>query len=649
MSFKARAMVVCVVAVVLLAVLLLFHSPKKDNISEFDRLMNEDNAKYLANRGEFDRLMGDAQTERKCQELEGQGRERERTSINDTHSYDVATDCWRKAADEGFAKAQFRMGTLYKEGKWIEKDYAQAVKFFEKAAEQGNLRAAVELGISFELGLGVEQSNEEAFKLYLQAAEKETPNLGWGVIAVNAACFAGRMYSLGKGVERNFVEAEKWFQKGGGFWYCKERLDRLLPGEILHNSNYVALTNFDEIHLSRQRGFFGGPVYSVTVNDEGRVTYKGQERVKRIGTATATLSAKQLAGLLEAVNAVEYPVLSQNNYSGECSSDSTYAKTSVTVGGKEYSINHYHGNCSAGTGLVSGFERSIDEIVGVEQWIGTPRERHMLSPDYRNQQRELCSKAMEKKDLRLLNVYADLGSAVAQYVLGSLYLDGEFNQEPDLSKAIEWFLRAATQGNDDAQAKLGDIYKQGKSLDSREEAYFWHALATTPDRHDYSGAQDEIAKYLSQERLHLLEKRIEEWDPKIETPSETESEEVLSKWLVGPANQGDVQAQLNLGILYRANHFGFNIKVDGIKSFQWLRKAAEKNNREAQRWLAVLHEGAPGVPRDMKEIYFWYSLSSDGGNDKHLASVARTAAGNLSPQEKADVDSRVMKWNLEHP
>ena len=43
----------------------------------------------------------------------------------------------RQSADQGFAEAQFGLGTLYEDGKGVEKSDAVAMAWYRRAAEQG--------------------------------------------------------------------------------------------------------------------------------------------------------------------------------------------------------------------------------------------------------------------------------------------------------------------------------------------------------------------------------------------------------------------------------------------------------------------------------------------------------------------------------
>ena len=52
-----------------------------------------------------------------------------------------AVRLYRKAADQGFANAQYNLGTMYANGQGVKHDFGEAVRWFHKAAEQGHEQA----------------------------------------------------------------------------------------------------------------------------------------------------------------------------------------------------------------------------------------------------------------------------------------------------------------------------------------------------------------------------------------------------------------------------------------------------------------------------------------------------------------------------
>ena len=86
--------------------------------------------------------------------------------------YAEAVKWYRKAAEQGLARAQTWLGSCYYYGNGISQDYAEAVKWFRKAAEQGDASAQTWLGICYYNGEGVSQDYAEAVKWYRKAAEQ---------------------------------------------------------------------------------------------------------------------------------------------------------------------------------------------------------------------------------------------------------------------------------------------------------------------------------------------------------------------------------------------------------------------------------------------------------------------------------------------
>ena len=95
-------------------------------------------------------------------------------------------------------------GAGYKEGRAAlkAKNYELALKEFRKAADQGHARAQFRLGYMYEKGLGVRQNDEAARKWYLLSAEQDNAR-GQHRLA--------RLLRKGLGGPLDLVEAYKWY------------------------------------------------------------------------------------------------------------------------------------------------------------------------------------------------------------------------------------------------------------------------------------------------------------------------------------------------------------------------------------------------------------------------------------------------------
>ncbi len=72
------------------------------------------------------------------------------------------------------------------------------------------------------------------------------------------------------------------------------------------------------------------------------------------------------------------------------------------------------------------------------------------------------------------------------------------------------------------------------------------------------------------------------------------------------AEQGDAQAQFNLGLMY---HGGLGLPRDEAAAVVWYQKAAESGYYQAQIYLTVGYkEGWFGLPKDPGKAYYWEGM-----------------------------------------
>ena len=79
------------------------------------------------------------------------------------------------------------------------------------------------------------------------------------------------------------------------------------------------------------------------------------------------------------------------------------------------------------------------------------------------------------------------------------------------------------------------------------------------------------------------------------------------KWFRKAANQGDAEAQYEVGLCY-AN--GIGVVQDCVESVIWFRKSAEQGDAEAQVALGSCYMRGEGVVRDFNEAMKWYQKAA---------------------------------------
>jgi TPR repeat protein len=117
-------------------------------------------------------------------------------------NYELAKKLWEPLAAADDARAQAGLAKLYYSGLGVlHKDYAGALYWGEKAARNGEARAQYVLGTMYREGEGVKKDLPRAVGLLQKAADQNHP---W------AQYDLGLMYDLGEGVPHDRVVAYKW-------------------------------------------------------------------------------------------------------------------------------------------------------------------------------------------------------------------------------------------------------------------------------------------------------------------------------------------------------------------------------------------------------------------------------------------------------
>jgi len=160
-----------------------------------------------------------------------------------------------------------------------------------------------------------------------------------------------------------------------------------------------------------------------------------------------------------------------------------------------------------------------------------------------------CS--VQAQDLDALRNRAEGGDATAQSYMGLLYHNGFIGDAPDYKQAVQWWEKAAQQGDPAAQYNLGVLLFNGTG---------------TPV--DYKAA---------------------------------------FKWFIQAAKQGRHDAANYIGLMYEG---GKGLPQDLTKAAKWYRMAAEQGEADAQNNLGVLYINGNGVPQDLVEGYAWIHVAA---------------------------------------
>lgn len=179
---------------------------------------------------------------------------------------------------------------------------------------------------------------------------------------------------------------------------------------------------------------------------------------------------------------------------------------------------------------------------------------------------------------------ANQGNVEAQYDVGTMYLNGR-GVQASRATAVEWFGKAAAQGNAQAITRL--------KLMSENEARFSRTRAEA-DRGDRS-SQYELG--------NMYTKGI---------GVEVDYGKAIAAYELS-AGQGYDKAAYKLGLLY---YEGSGVPVDMKVAFKWFRTAAMNNHAAAQYYLGRMYAAGQGTRKDNTQALDWLSKAVDGGFDQ---------------------------------
>jgi TPR repeat protein len=250
------------------------------------------------------------------------------------------------------------------------------------------------------------------------------------------------------------------------------------------------------------------------------------------------------------------------------------------------------------------------------------------------------------------------GDAEAQYNLGRCHEKG-LGLSQDYEQAATWYRKAAKQGHAAAQYSLGLCYGLGSGVpeEDSEQAAMW--LRRSAEQ-GYPGAQwrlgacykdgDGVPKddVLAHMWLSLAGETIpmaKNWRDHLSrsmTPEQiAKAQRLCQEWKPKQqakdeevAEQGDAEAQLKVARYYYC-------KKDYAEAIKWFRRAAEQEQADAQVALGNIYFSGEAVPKDAVEAVTWHRKAAEQGNADGQSSLGACYALGAGVT-KDDVEA--VKW-----
>ena len=156
---------------------------------------------------------------------------------------------------------------------------------------------------------------------------------------------------------------------------------------------------------------------------------------------------------------------------------------------------------------------------------------------------------------------------------------------------MKWYLKAAEQGDADAQRQIGYMYYKGEGVEQ-----------------NYKEA---------------------------------------AEWFLKAAEQGHARAQNNIGYMYEN---GTGVLQNYQESMVWYLKAAEQGDADAQHRIGLFYSNGKLVEKDLVKAYAWFNLAAAGGHKKSVEIRSKILKKMQSNQiTQAQKLSKKLQYKIDHP
>ena len=479
---------------------------------------------------------------------------------------------WFKAAtDQGDVNGMMNLANCYLTCE--NPDTAQAVALYRRAAECGNEDAQFFLANCYYLGKGVPQDYSEAFKLYQQLSQQE--EYYYGLANINE--ILGDCYLYGHGVEKNLDKAFEYYSK-------------------------IKESCFDS---------FDYPNFQMAQYYEGKnQESKALEYYKKAADDNFnTTAASMLAG---------YYYEGSHGFPQDYKQAAQYYSMAIDF-------------MPDTTGWFRTIKDSFEESFPVDTVYEIPTDADSVTIDT-----TAAVEALDESRLFDMEKYADRdfykqaasGDAQAQLKLGKMLLEGDtaFQCITNNDLAIEWFEKAALQGNAEAQYLLAQCYNEAyhespKAFDVHYDAELGDYVEDDDDNDDYLVNQEKaMFWYLQAAQNGIPEAQLEVGSRYY---LEGINEKDAFQWYLKAAQAGLAEAQYNVGEFYSDGEL---VKQNYSEAVKWYKKAAEQGHLSSCEELGECYIDGEGVARDVNQGIYWLERAARGGRTDVATSLGKLYA-----------------------
>ena len=359
---------------------------------------------------------------------------------------------------------------------------------YQEKAETGGVFAQLEVGEMYEQGRGVNKDFAKAARWYRKAAEHENLSGANLQFASFAADHLGRLFFDGRGVPLDYLQAKEWYltaidlDRRAGFDNDEAEFklgEMYAAGSGVEQDYYQACW-----HLSLAAFDKLPPDPAVEARDDvahhltAEQFFEIQNKVRKTHPSSQQAMTYFLNTRVKA-----------RKGDAEAQKRVGLAYASGRYVPLDYAQAYFWLGLAAATKALKPTETvpedKLSKVIGEKLTSEQLTEMKRQIPVLRHSPRDLPNSNIEfccpPPSISEIRTNAADGDAQAEFDLGSLYFHGSYGVIQNFVEADKWLRKAAAQGSEDAQGLLRQLYanapKHGRGIHQDwAEAYFWFLL-----------------------------------------------------------------------------------------------------------------------------------------------------------------------------
>ena len=126
--------------------------------------------------------------------------------------------------------------------------------------------------------------------------------------------------------------------------------------------------------------------------------------------------------------------------------------------------------------------------------------------------------------------------------------------------------------------------------------------------------------------------------------STQESDAATVKVMREAAEQGDMEAQFNLGLMYDN---GQGVAENDVEAVRWYRKSAEQGDANAQNNLGGMYYNGEGVVQNYTSAHMWMHLARVQGHEDARKNM-KLLVEDMTKEQIAEAQKMASEWQAKH-